>query len=177
MKDASAERIIANASALFSERGVFGTSLGEVAKLTGISKGTLYYYYPTRQSLTEAVAERCFAGISEGLVSWVESVAADRTEEALGALCDLLISDGGKLRLFVALNAAAEPDSELENAVDRAMNEWNVLIEVGSMRMRPDAAEKMKRLNAAVLPFLCGLAALNADGDYSREAFLALILG
>lgn len=175
--DAASERIIQNASALFAERGVFGTSLGYVAKLSGISKGTLYYYYPTRGALLEAAAKRCFSRISEGLMAWASSVSAEETEEALGALCDALVKESDKLRLFVAINAAAEPESELEESVDRAMNEWNVLVEVGSMRMRSDIALKMKRMNAAVLPFLCGLAALNADGDYAREAFLALVLG
>ena len=177
MKDATSERIISAASGLFAERGVFGTSLGEVAKQVGLSKGTLYYYYPTREALVNAAAERCFSRVSEALLAWVDTVTAENTDEALGSLCDTFLADGQSLRLFVAINAAAEPDSELEAAVDRAMSEWNVMIEVGSMRMRQDTAAKMKRMNPAILPFLCGLAALNADGDYAREAFRALILG
>ena len=57
------------------------------------------------------------------------------------------------------------------------MNEWNVMLEVGILRMQPAVANRMKRVLAAVLPFMCGLAALNADRDYAKQAFCALVLG
>lgn len=177
MKDGTDERILKAAAELYSERGVFGASLGDLAKQVGISKGTLYYYYPTKEALTAAVSERCLSGISDRLFNWVESVPEGSAEDALGALCDSLLGEDMPLRLFTALNNAAEPEGELEESIDRAMNEWNVMIEVGSMRMRADIAAKMKRLTAAILPFFCGLAALNADGEYAKAAFTALIMG
>ena len=177
MKDGTDERILEAAAELISERGVFGMSLGDIAKKVGVSKGTLYYYYPTKEALTKAVCERCLSGISDRLLAWVESLEEGAAEDALGALCDPLLGEDMPLRLFTALNNAAEPEGELEADIDRAMNEWNVMIEVGSMRMRADLAAKMKRLNAAILPFFCGLAALNADGEYAKAAFTALIMG
>lgn len=178
MKDGTADTIISTATALFSQFGAFGTSLGEVAKQAGISKGTLYYYYPTKQALCEAVSEKCLSLISASLFAWVDTVkASDDPTDALGGLCDALLGEDMPLRVFIAVNDFSESGSELEASLDRAMNEWNVMIEVGSMRMKPVFAAKMKRMLAAVLPFLCGLAALNADPDYAREAFTALILG
>ena len=178
MKDGTADTIISTAAAFISERGVFGTSLGDIAKEVGISKGTLYYYFPTKQALCEAVSERALAAVSSRLFAWVDTVkAADDPTKALGGLCDAMLGEDMPLRIFIAVNDFAEPGSELEASLDRAMNEWNVMIEVGSMRMQPSVAAKMKRLLAAVLPFLCGLAALNADPDYAREAFIALIMG
>ena len=44
MNDSMANSIIDTASAFFADRGVYGTSLGDIAKSLGISKGTLYYY-------------------------------------------------------------------------------------------------------------------------------------
>ena len=61
--------------------------------------------------------------------------------------------------------------------VDRAMSEWNVMLDVGALRMRAGAAAKMKRIAPAIIPFLCGLAALNADMDYAKAAFTAFVLG
>lgn len=178
MKDGTADNIISIAAELFSSLGAFGTSLGEVAKRAGISKGTLYYYFPTKQALCEAVSDKCLSMISSRLFAWVDTVkASDDPTEALGALCDALLGEDMPLRVFIAINDFSESGSELEASLDRAMNEWNVMIEVGSMRMKPVYAAKMKRMLAAVLPFLCGLAVLNADPDYAREAFTALIMG
>lgn len=177
MNDSMANSIIDTASAFFADRGVYGTSLGDIAKSLGISKGTLYYYYPSKQDVVDAAAARCMKEIGDRLMNWVDSVKEnDGREEPLHGLCSALL-DGNALRIFVALNNVAEPGSELEEAIDRSMNEWNVMIEVGSLRMRADVASKIKRILAAILPFLCGLAALNADIDYAKEAFAALVLG
>lgn len=177
MKDGTMDRIIEKASELYTERGVYGTSLGDVASAVGISKGTLYYHCPSKQELTNAVSARCISAISDRLFAWVDSVKPGASEEALGGLCDAMLGEDMLLRLFIAINNSVEPESELEASLDRAMNEWNVMIEVGSIRLRPDLAAKVKRMLAAVLPFLCGLSALNADSDYAKQAFIALIGG
>lgn len=177
MKDGTAESILSTASELIEERGAWGMSLGEIAKALDMSKGTLYYYYPSKQSLIEAVTERCVRAVGDRLFAWVDSVKAGASaEEALAGLCGAMLEAPG-LRLFVALYNAAEPESELEAAVDRAMSEWNVMLEVGALRMPSEAANKMKRVLPAVIPFLCGLAALNADEDYANAAFTAFVLG
>ena len=177
MKDNTSEMILRSAEDLFAEQGAYGTSLGDIAKSVGISKGTLYYYYPTKQDVVDAVTDRCLTSIGDRLFAWVDTVKPGEPEEALDALCEALLGERTLLRVFVSVNNLVEPDSELEARLDRAMNEWNVMIEVGSMCMQSDVAAKMKRLLAAVLPFLCGLAALNADLDYAKAAFRALILG
>lgn len=177
MKEKTADLIIETASELFAARGVYGASLGDVAKELGLSKGTLYYYFPTKDGLVSAVAERCVKTIGGRLMTWVDTVSeAAAPEEPLGGLCSAMM-DGNALRVFMALNNAVEPDTPLEATIDRAMGEWNVIIEVGALRMQAEAAARMKRMISAVLPFLCGLAGLNADPDYAREAFTALILG
>ena len=177
MRETTQDLIIETASAFFAERGAWGTSLGDIAGNLGISKGTLYYHFSTKQALINAVLERSVKRISDRLFAWVDTVkVGDDPVVPLEGLCDALLADES-LRVFIAVNGAAEPDSQLEADVDRAMNEWNVMIEVGSLRMEASAAAKMKRILAAVLPFICGLAALNADGDYAKAAFTALVLG
>jgi AcrR family transcriptional regulator len=44
-------RIIDAASRLVVERGMEDVSLTAIARAAGISKGTLYYYYATKESL------------------------------------------------------------------------------------------------------------------------------
>lgn len=177
MKDATARSIIDSASRLIAERGVWGMSLGDIAKELSLSKGTLSYYFPTKQALTMAVCSACTKAMGDRLFAWVDSVSAEGDPaEPLGRLSDAALDEPG-LRLFVALYNGAEPESELEAEVTRAMNEWNVMLEVGAMRLKPSVSNKLRRVLPAVLPFLCGLAALDADPDYAKEAFTAFVLG
>lgn len=177
MKDATARSILNTASGLIAERGCRGMSLGDTAKELGISKGTLSYYYPTKQELVMGVCADCTKALGDRLLAWVDSVSPEQDQaEAIGRLAEAALEEPG-LRLFVALYNGAEPESELEAEVDRAMSEWNVMLEVGAMRFKPSVSNKLRRVLPAVLPFLCGLAALNADPDYAKEAFTAFVLG
>ena len=177
MKSGVSEKILDVASELIAERGVYGMSFGDIALKVGVSKGTLNYYYPSKQELVEAAAARATKKISDNLLAWVDSVKANESPDApTGRLCDAMLC-GTSFRVFIETNEIVKPDTKLEELLDSAMGEWNVMIEVGAMRMRPDAAMRMKNMSAAVLPFIAGLSALNADADYAREAFVALILG
>jgi AcrR family transcriptional regulator len=54
-KQARPAEILAAALACFKERGFAGTRLDDVAAKAGITKGTIYLYYPNKEELFEAV--------------------------------------------------------------------------------------------------------------------------
>lgn len=176
MKSGVSEKILEAAEELIAERGVYGMSFGEIARRVGVSKGTLNYYYPSKQALVDAAAAKTVKRISDSILAWVDSVKADEDPEApIGRLCDAML--GPSFRVFIEANEVVKSDTPLEEILDNAIGEWNVMIDVGAMRTRPDAARRMKKMSEAVLPFIAGLAALNADSEYAKEAFVALILG
>lgn len=47
----TSKHILVNASKLFMEKGFESVSMNEVAKHTGVTKATVYYYYPTKTDL------------------------------------------------------------------------------------------------------------------------------
>lgn len=170
--------IISAASELYAANGVFGASLGDIAKKVAISKGTVYYYYPTKQDITYSVAELALRDIGDRIFSWVDTISKeDSLETTLDTLCDYLLGERDPLLIYLAVNRTAESDRALEAMLDRALNEWNVMLEVGILRMNTELSERMRRICAAIMPFICGLAAMNADLDYSKAAFRALVLG
>lgn len=57
-KDARPAEIISAALALFAERGFGATQLEDVAREAGISKGTVYLYFPTKEDLFRAVVRQ-----------------------------------------------------------------------------------------------------------------------
>jgi TetR/AcrR family transcriptional regulator len=59
--DRSREAILAAAERLFSTRGYAGTSLGDIAQATGLSRATPSYFFGAKDELYAAVLERVFA--------------------------------------------------------------------------------------------------------------------
>jgi AcrR family transcriptional regulator len=81
-KEARPSELTAAALSLFVEKGFSATRLEDVASRAGVSKGTLYLYFDSKDALFKAV-------IQEGIMPVVaenEAIAAQHT----GSSCDLL---------------------------------------------------------------------------------------
>ena len=67
---------------MFAERGYAATRLEDVARAAGVSKGTLYLYYPSKEDLFKAV-------VRDSIVDWLErvrQVSADEHQTRLAIL-------------------------------------------------------------------------------------------
>ena len=52
------ERILETALELFAESGYLGTSMSDIAKQLGITKGALYKHYASKQEILDSIVER-----------------------------------------------------------------------------------------------------------------------
>lgn len=52
------ERILETALALFAQSGYLGTSMSDIAKQLGITKGALYKHYTSKQEILDSIVER-----------------------------------------------------------------------------------------------------------------------
>jgi AcrR family transcriptional regulator len=67
-KEARPQELLQAALALFVEKGFAATRAEEVAQRAGVSKGTLYLYYPSKEELFKAVVRQNLSSlIAEGL--------------------------------------------------------------------------------------------------------------
>lgn len=82
-KDARPEEISAAALELFVEHGYAGTRLEDVAARAGVSKGTLYLYFASKEELFKAV-------VREGLVSPLTEFRNTVLEQYQGGAFELL---------------------------------------------------------------------------------------
>lgn len=85
-KEARPGELLAAALALFVERGYAATRLDDVAARAGVSKGTLYLYYASKEALFKAV-------IQEGIVPVLaenEAIAASHNGSSFALLEKLL---------------------------------------------------------------------------------------
>jgi len=85
-KEARPQELLDAALALFVEKGYAATRSEEVAQRAGVSKGTLYLYYPSKQELFKAVVRQTLANlIAEG------AEIADQFEGSSPELLALLV--------------------------------------------------------------------------------------
>ncbi|WP_331761672.1 ScbR family autoregulator-binding transcription factor [Streptomyces sp. NBC_01546] len=56
--------ILNAAAAVFDERGYEAATIGEVLTRAGVTKGALYFHFPSKQALAEGVLEQQFAGVT-----------------------------------------------------------------------------------------------------------------
>jgi AcrR family transcriptional regulator len=97
--DARPQEILAAALAMFGERGFAATRLDDLAKRAGISKGTLYLYFPNKEELFKAV-------VREYLVSRID-VLEERVAHYPGPTIDLIDGLIEELARRVLLSDAA----------------------------------------------------------------------
>ncbi|HJT05310.1 MAG TPA: helix-turn-helix domain-containing protein, partial [Stellaceae bacterium] len=77
-KEARPAEILDAALACFAERGFAATRLDDVAKRAGVTKGTLYLYFPNKEELfKEVVRQAVVANIARG-----EALVAESAEPA-----------------------------------------------------------------------------------------------
>jgi AcrR family transcriptional regulator len=70
-KEARPAEILAAARAVFVENGFALAKVEEIARRAGVSKGTVYLYYPTKEALFEEMVRADFLPLIEGLTRLV----------------------------------------------------------------------------------------------------------
>lgn len=96
--DRRKQEIVEQAMSLFASQGPDGVSLRDVADFAGIKVGTLYYYYPEKQRLFQAVVDHALALSAELVREHIERVHDKR--ERLAAMIDahfLIFSAGNPI--------------------------------------------------------------------------------
>ncbi len=93
-KAATRERIMQAAMAVFAERGYQATSVDEIARRAGSSKGGVYFHFPNKHAIFEAL-------IAE-LVTMLEAAVREAIGKAHGALARVDAALSTVIRIFAA---------------------------------------------------------------------------
>lgn len=84
---ATREKIVAAAGEYFFVNGHRGVTMEELAEIVGVSRKTLYVYFPTKLSILEAVMNRKFAFVFETL----DAERAAHPESSVAALSAVIV--------------------------------------------------------------------------------------
>lgn len=77
---------------VLAERGFAATTTNHIAEAAGVSIGTLYHYFPSKESLIEAVVHRMWARELEVLVAHGEALANGPLDAAVTAIVRDLVA-------------------------------------------------------------------------------------
>jgi AcrR family transcriptional regulator len=118
--------ILAAAFEAFSERGYEATRLEDVAALAGVTKGTIYVYFETKEQLFEEMVRRYSSGImtdADAILAATNGSCAEKLRALLAFIYGRCVQDriGREILRFIAAESRIFP-----NLVDEHYHEFIV---------------------------------------------------
>ncbi|BDU00914.1 TetR/AcrR family transcriptional regulator [Nocardia sputorum] len=147
------EKLLAAAADVFTEQGLEG-SLEEIARRAGVSIGTLYNHFPTRDALIDALLPPRLAAVDE--IAARAAAEPDAWTAFTGFVEDLLVrltADRGLLEAFTGDHPAAV---RLAQACHRGMSQLSAIL----ARVREDGALRADATDEDVVNLVWALSLL-----------------
>lgn len=145
------QQILAAALAVFSERGFHGANVSDVAAAAGVSQGTIYWYFDSKEELLTAAILSYFQQFEQDTLAGLEGyeTAADKLRALGRSMTRLVQGMEGLFTLFMEYWASSEQREETGQLWAAMLTEYkNViagLIKEGIRRgeFRPVQAEPL----------------------------------
>jgi AcrR family transcriptional regulator len=176
---ATKERIVQTAEALFAEHGYDATGVAEICSQAGITKGGFYHHFPSKQALFLELLTRWLDILDGQLAAF--SAAAETVPQALsqmaGAMGHILAAGSGHLPMFLEFWSRAARDPEVFQTTIAPYRRYREYlaefirrgIQEGSLRQVDPEAAALSFVSMAVGLLLQGL--LDPQGtDWEKAA-------
>ncbi len=138
------QKIVETTRQLIIQNGVNNTSLAEIAKTVGISKGTLFYYYTSKADLIFDVTDRHFLLTTQRLKDWVQEVHGEmEAPQILYHVFQSIVEDEyrGKLHQYL-IEQAVSDDGDLKERFREKYQEWINLMQSGLKQIFPNESNQ-----------------------------------
>ena len=139
-KDARPGEIVAASLACFAERGFAATRLEDVARRAGVTKGTLYLYFPNKEELFKAVVRQAVVPnivLGEALVAHSSEPAPVLLERLIARLQAAMVAPASAIPKIVIAEAGNFPDIArfyLEEVIERGLRLVRRVLKAGVAR-------------------------------------------
>lgn len=173
------EKIIAVAINQMTENGVTRTSLNRIAEACGISKGTLYYYYKTKDDLILDINRLNMEGLTSSLLALLAGFRGEERE-----IHDIILAVfravgnaemRGKMHLYL-LNEAVSGNRDLAGKLRESYREWFSIMEKAFIRLLPSHCDReavarglVAALDGMVIQNLLGVNDVSMERIVERE--------
>ena len=136
------QHIIDAGTRLIVQKGIDKTSLADIAEEAGISKGSLYYYYASKNELIFDITEAHINQISKNLFKIIEESHGNANWEDLLKILFKRILDAdtrGRLHLYL-VQQALNDNEKLKERFRKNYQEWKKMIKEGFAKLEPNIA-------------------------------------
>jgi len=133
MKIDMRNEILKSVESLISVSGVNSISLKDIAKTCNISKGTLYYYYKTKDEIIFDVIVKHVQELHTEYLDWIERHQHDLTIERFLSVIlykGVKLFNRAKLHIFL-VNECIKGNDVLRNKFNELWNKWHKILQVG----------------------------------------------
>jgi len=133
------QQIIEAGTRMIVQKGIEKTSLADIAEAAGISKGSLYYYYASKNELIFDITDTHINQISENLFTIIEESKGNANwEELLKILFERILAADtrGRLHLYL-VQQALNDNQDLKNRFRKKYQEWKQMITDGFAMLEP----------------------------------------
>jgi AcrR family transcriptional regulator len=184
--DQTRHRILDAALALFGERGYEGTTVRDIANVAGVSDAAIYYYYPGKRELLDAILGRAMAVADEAAARVRDG--EPMTEEELGGLALSMLDQLGEQNAAVKLlrRLAMNGDGEALRVRAERWAAWRAIMAARLATRLPHAeaeaaADALQTLMAGItflaqLTFGTQLAARINDPAYRQDVVRQVLI-
>jgi AcrR family transcriptional regulator len=140
-KDARIPEILDAALACFAERGFAGTRMDDIAARAGISKGTIYLYFDSKEAVFKALARQSIGAQLEGVLARVSAFPGPSAELLRFVIATLGNFAAASDRVVLAKVLLAEAGNFPElvefwrrEIVDRGVSMFEIILKRGIAR-------------------------------------------
>ena len=95
------ERLLLSAKRLFSEKGYYGTSVEEIVRSAGLSKGAFYFHFKSKEEVFKELIEKIHKDIMEGLERWKKKGGSKAVEGFILELVEKLHDEREIVNIFL----------------------------------------------------------------------------
>lgn len=147
------QSILSTTSKLFCDKGINATSFTDISKAVKLSKGTIYYYYPSKDHLIYEVTEYHVDEVTDCIFAWIDTIDENTPViESVTLLMQSVFDTVDKCRLHICLISYAIMGNDLiKNLIKEKTAKWSTMVEVGLVKT---GHENPKQLTEAVFTSL-----------------------
>lgn len=181
LKTDTRQVIIDSTLNLISTRDVNEVSLADIASAAGITKGTLFYYYNTKESIFEDITVQYLNSLAERYYEWVNNADKDTS---LPRLVNYVLEFGArygersKMHIYL-VNKALSDNKQLSELFKNKYIEWRNIIKTNIYeRIAEKEKDKAEGYANLILMLIDGLIVQDLVGiqDIDTKEIVSLIL-
>lgn len=137
-------RILEAAIAVFGKKGFDGARIDEIARVSGVNKGMIYYYFGSKEELYTGIIEMVFKKVAEIIMDNLSDMNPDTLQEGISSFIhtyiDFIYTNYDIVRVLVwELARGGEIirgviKKEMSTKVPILVNGFNEAVEAGKLR-------------------------------------------